>query len=325
LFGATERWLGQPVRLPPSEAAVFESLTDADIAELAQGAAWVPAVFHGFHGRPLVNSTRPWMLLDATALDRLHAPAALEAFLADPWVEMAPDRTTLSRCASFLGPCMALDNTQPLAPFFPAFHAEDAVMATVWNAALPGAWTALLPAAVGHLPPHWQASAASGQMTPSWAEECFLLTRHWVKSTAPALRAWDRAEDRLARLGRCLAELGTWDPPAFAEACTTAALVQISANAVRMDRLRSRLPDGHALHTAIAAHLDHAEALCRQEAAAVPDDLARAFGPQAWTSYQRMLADFGRLLEAWPALWQAAYTLRAEAGLEGPGLPEPTP
>lgn len=325
LFAAIERWLGRPVRLLPAEAAALDSLTESDITELAEGTARIPAVFHGFHGRPLVNSTRPWMLLDGTALDRLHAPAALEAFLADPWLEMAPDRTTLSRCASFLGPCMALDNTQPLAPFFPAFHAEDAVMATVWNAALPGAWTALLPATVGHLPPHWQASAASGQMTSSWAEECFLLTRHWVKSAAPALQAWDRAGDRLARLGRCLAELGTWAPPAFVEACAAAALAQTSATVQHMDKLRAPLPPGHALHAAITAQMAHAETLCRQQAAAVPSDLARAFGTDAWAVYQRMLAEFGRLLEAWPALWQAAHALRAEAGLEGPGLPEATP
>jgi hypothetical protein len=324
LFAAIERWLGRPVHLLPEEAAAFDSLTESNILELAEGATRIMAVFHGFHGRPLVNSTRPWMQLDATALDRLHAPTALEAFLADPWLEKAPDRTTLNRSASFLGHCMALDNTQPLAPFFPAFHAEDAVMGTVCNAALPGAWTALLPATVGHLPPHWQPRGASGQMTPSWAEECFLLTRHWVKSAAPALQPWDRAEERLARLGRCLAELGTWAPPAFAEACTAAALTQTSAAVQHMDKLRASLPPDHALRTAITAHMAHHETLCQQQAAAVPSDLARAFGADAWLAYQRILAEFGRLLEAWPALWQAAHTLRAEAGLEGPGLPEPT-
>lgn len=320
-LGEAERWLGRRVEVWPGEAADFGGLEGEAGQAFVEGRAWVPAVFTGFRGRPLVTQLHYWLQLGGASLRGLAEVGDPEIFAADPWMELCPPCATLSRRSTFPGLSMGLDNTRVLFPFFPAFHAEDAVMGMVLAAAWPEAWCVQLPGVVVHDPPGWSAGSLAAGAREALVEECFMLTRLWVTEAGRHLDQRSTPEERAAGLGKFLALIGEMAEEEFAAKCEEMADVLAGEQARRLAQVPQIFGANHRLAALAEAHLNHLEGLGARDDFWVPGDVQRVFGAGAAQVFQKMLADYGRLILAWPALWGAARDWREEAGMEVPGWP----
>lgn len=320
-----ERWLGRRPVLLPGEELKPEGADAALVAKLTGCAVRVVAVFHGVAGRPLVQNPYAWLSLDGDSVDRMTKAGSWESLADDPWLGWAAAGPTLTSRTHFTGCSVAMDNSRLFPPFMPALHAEDAVQAVVLGVMAPAYAGLHLPAALLHLPPSISNRKGLDEVHHHYLSEAFILTRRWVEM-ADLSEGW-LAHDpatRLAALGRTLEEVAGWPVESFAASCQEWAAEHRARMMQRMevalDRLGTRQPQ---LRQRVDKLLKRQEELIREPLAWIPEELLRTFGPEmAWKRYQELIGGYGKIMQIWPALWEAGRLWREEAGMVAPGFPD---
>jgi hypothetical protein len=207
---------------------------------------------------------------------------------------------------------LGLDNRALLPPFMPVGRNDDGVFGALLRKCFAGACTGLLPWVLPHLPPEPRAcpfdeffAVTAGQFRLAD------IVLSFIRSARPLSDGAAPAEN-LRSLGAHLVELGRMPPADFREA-------------VRLE-IRSAMTSWIGLVEAmLARHRGEPDYLARdcrklvvalqralvRESLGVPDDLSGWFGPErAGVLCQDIVARFGAVLIAWPALVEAAAELR---------------
>ncbi len=236
-------------------------------------------------------------------------------------VALSPSREVLRRpefpilCQGvyFITFCHAVDNSLPLPPYFPVGRGEDQVWQKLLHLSLPDTVVAHLPLAVRHQPDGLRQYATDDYLDPCarFPGNAFLIG---LLGLAPSPGAAAGPEARLAALGRHLAHAAL-EPARFA------GLVRGAWRAY-LEHHRSLVAAAVASRTGHPAWWHDSMRTIRERidgqlarADDVPLEYATLVGAAAISALRLDLQRFARLLEAWPAIRQAAAGL--DDGTEG--------
>jgi hypothetical protein len=223
----------------------------------------------------------------------------------------AVTQATISDGAFCMGLNLGLDNRELLPPFLPVQRNQDGVFAVVLRCCFRDGFFGFLPRAILHRPP----SPRGGKTGVSWAEAVRPQTGHLFQVLVGAAASRSAVVDagkKLVDLGRALADVAA--VPAHCEEVTRSLLSRaLGGWADRLDA-RVRATGGLPAYWAEDARqaVTAARTALQGPDLGVPWDLRAAFGVgRARELAPRLVGRFGRLLQAWPAMVEAARTLRA--------------
>jgi hypothetical protein len=220
-------------------------------------------------------------------------------------------RTTVGDDDFCIGMNIGLDNRMLLPPFQTAARNEDGTFAVLVRLCIPGSFIGFLPSAIFHDPvvrrtfdvEHFEETIGVLQA----ADALQHLIASWP---APPTRSTPR--HRLVSLGSFLVELGLLPAVEFEERLRHVWLMLCSSEAAYIERaLRqhgNRPPE--AWSADLRRYLDTLIQRLEADGPVAPRELLGHAPEAARGALQRFLADFGRLLSAWPDLVDAATLLR---------------
>jgi hypothetical protein len=259
------------------------------------------------------GSPTNYLLLSGAALDRLvESEAAYRAALTRRQVHRTVTRRTLSDEASnMMSMLYAVDNRGLLPPFLPVARAEDALFGLTVSRCLPDAFVAHQPWALVHQPlesrSFWGGELAR---SASGIDVAFLIASLIRSCPMPE---WERDPSRnLKTLGAGLRDLGSGSPAAFQDIARREVLRHQSE---LMMRLQQRLDERRGQPEYWAADVRQLmrrmqECFLQPESTVPLELLYHHDAARAQELAQRLVLMFGRLLEAWPDMVEAARTLR---------------
>jgi hypothetical protein len=318
LLGLHERLLGQsPARCVARLSHGLEPgvVSRRFVEALMTGRGRVRVTLNGLLGDPGMGS--------ASSLLALRGPSRSRLLASETTYRAALNRCDVLRVArrasiSPGGFCMAgfigLDHRELLPPFFPVLRNEDGVFGAVLSAAFEGAGTGFLPRALLHAPGGPRTFPPATARSVGLSQVVIGGIADWTGQ-----RGGDR--ERLVALGRHLEDLGDLPRPEFEERVRLTLWRQTSSLAGALEGLLQ------SSDAAPAAWVEDVERALEQLACTVvsedfahPVDLAAGRGPEEVQRLTaRLVGRFGRLLQAWPALVDAARELRARGNR--PGVP----
>ena len=336
LFEAHEELLGRPLAaLVAARGPAGVRLDDADPATLVLlggGRARVALTSSALLGDS--GAAFPSFYLWSPAIARQLAgadDARYARLIESRQILRAVPSVTVSDGTFVMATHLALANDLLLPPFLPVLRGQDLLFGRTLRLCAPGDLVAHLPAAVLHAPLEprratidrlWPADATAVK-TAAILDACLAVAGAGLASAAPG-------EARLRLLGRHLQEQGALAPDDLASLLRERLLADA---APRLAACSAMLADAAApgpwlrdleryLHHQME-HLARAQVL-------VPVDLlpAAAGTDQAPARLQALLRDWGRLMESWPALYQAARAVRfaeTAAAMAAAALPGPRP
>ncbi len=207
--------------------------------------------------------------------------------------------------------CLGLDARGLLPPFFPVERNGNGVFGAILRVAFAGAHQGYLSWTVAHEPPiartttfqdHWRSlsCSATGDLV------CHLVLESRIEADLST------PDEDLRLLGATLERWASQDLEGFEEIVRLHALRARSLDLLLMEELL-RVYGGQPFYW--ARDLQRTATLVRYSAkspsVAFPSDLVDAFGEaKGRPCFQRLVLRFGQLLQAWPAIAQAARELR---------------
>jgi hypothetical protein len=244
--------------------------------------------------------------------ERLHASEQVyrHAFEGRRIIRCAP-RATIGDSAFCMSLGMGVDARALLPPFFPVQRNADGVFGMLVRACFPAALAGFVPFAEEHVAVRGSRFddllAAVGK---TWCGDlvCALL------GAAPLLTEVGDPRANLRALGEHLSRLGALTPADFADYLGA---MNLRGRALDLGGAEDTLRR----HRGAPAHwardmerlVERSRAALTLPLPAWPADLEAALGiEETRRAFPRMVRRFGALLEAWPALWDAAVSLRAE-------------
>jgi len=259
----------------------------------------------GGYESPLVSFNGP-------SLDRLVASERVyRAAVASMEMVRAVPGTTLTMRAPVAGGFLGLDNRDFLPPFMPVARGEDTIFGALQSRCHPGSMQALLPSLLLHAPAHARVRERDAILVDAMAPRTPILVlsalSHFHASRASSGRA------RLRAMGAALFEFASLPPREFC-----AELHGFVSRTWRriLERYDVSLEErGHQpsywaadverLCRTVKAHFVHPEYI-------VPAELrSGCSADDALRLLQRTFVALGELLDAWPALIDAARALRS--------------
>jgi hypothetical protein len=206
---------------------------------------------------------------------------------------------------------LGLDNRDLLPPFLPVQRNQEGVFAAVLRVCFSGAFFGYLPRALLHRPPVWRGAPTDDP----WGDAGRLLTGHLFQVLIGALAVRPAPADpraALVALGRSLTDFAASEPIDFEAACRVYLGQALTGWGTRLEaqlRAFGGLPGFWA--DDVGRVLVRLRGNLADPGFAVPWDLRSAFGAErAGSLTRRLVGRFGRLLQAWPALVEAAKALR---------------
>jgi hypothetical protein len=213
------------------------------------------------------------------------------------------------------GFCMAmhlgLDGRRLLPPFLPVQRNQDGVFAALVRSCCGGDLFGYLPRAVVHRP-----LAPRGPVGDPWADAGRVQTGQLFQVLIGSLAqrpAGGELRRNLAALGRALVDLASSTPASFEEV-TRLHLWQAFGNWAAWLDARLRTFGGQPAYWGndVQRVLARIRVALTDPEFAIPWDLHQAFGAGAARDMtQRLVGQFGQLLQSWPILVEAARALRA--------------
>jgi predicted double-glycine peptidase len=286
------------VRIGDVNAALLERVRDG---------ARVAVSFAGAMGDSGRLSTRLRLLADAPTFGRLVD--RYEAHRDTTEVLRAPTRLTITNGAGCVSMNIGVDHRGLLPPFMPVGQGEDHIFGLALKLCAARRCRGYLPPALLHDP---QGEREREEGPPDFGGfGAYGLVQHLM---APA-HDWLRADDgaaALRALGRHLQDLGARSPAAFADYAERRARTALGQDLRAAERLLHRRPQAPAAWTEdVRGYLRSARAAAKKGGLSVPTDLS---GPaeERRRRLQERVADYGTLLEHWPALRAAAADLNEE-------------
>jgi hypothetical protein len=293
----------------------LENVGDELLRRLHAGPAQVRATFAGHLGDPGIPSATYYLYYSGENRARLpHDDATWRARLRGRSVLARAASPSIGDASVSPGMAMGLDARTLLPPFFPVLHAEDYVFgATLWQCC-PHALLGHLPWSVVHDPGPGKSillpddlGAERRMVVPEFAH---LMRRLILDCDLP-----DRADatTRTLALGHHLRALATRPAPDFQHALRTCVLaLEGEKLAWLAGELREDEASSECWRRDVEAYLAHKRAAFADDDFDIPYDLKTARSPDENRAFmQRLIGEFGRLLEHWPAIFTAAQELNS--------------
>jgi hypothetical protein len=306
------------VAAPPANAdllAAHEGFLGAAITAPGQPEQRVVMTVPGLVGDSGMGVTRWFLTLDGPSRERLVAsPDAYASALRSREVLRTVRRPTIAATTFCMTTFLGLDNERGLPPFFPVARNSDGVYGVTIRRAMSSSRVAFLPSVLLHAPPE----ARRFRGDEAWTEPARVRMADVLIASILAHGAGDGnagADDarRWQQLGRFLRELASL---AIGEFAAFVASAQQLRDLTLTTLLETRLAQYGRRPEFWAGDVRRTIDLLRSAPASpdyiVPRDLGAAFDSTAARELSRELVGrFGDLLEAWPALIEAAGALRA--------------
>lgn len=299
---------GEPLPLDANGVAL--DLNEADtalITAFSRGRGRVVATSAGVAGDSGMGLPFYFLWLQGAARERLLED--YESLRATRAVHRGADIATISNTQLFMAPHVAFDVRATIPPFPPVLRNSDGVFAELLKTCVPESYIAFLPWLVEHAPPEPRA-ADFDQLLRSFAgARASDIIRDLARVYEPAPRVVDPTM-RLRAFGRYLIALGAMPPADFD------ALVRYQIMAVvgrRIEGMRRAIDQNSGEPERWAE--DCAAMMTEGLRALTEDSLVVADIPgdtpdERHRRFQRLLYRFGRVIDAWPTLLEAAIDLR---------------
>jgi hypothetical protein len=295
--------------LPPGVEPDFDRV-DAGFFGRAGGHVRVTAA--GVAGDSGMSASLYFLLLGGDSRARLlRSEAVYRAALTRHQVLRAVTRQTLVPGGVCQALNLGLDHRRLLPPFMPVGRNQDGIFAALVKTCCGGTYFGFLPWLLLHQSPHARAFTADDLVRPVAGPRSDHVLQLLLRALAPRFGGPEARNLRV--VGEGLAELGALPPAAFLEAVRLQVGGQMSGLAAQLAGL---LQQHHGQPAWWAADVQRVLTVLRgrltQDDYVVPDDLAQAFGRDAaMPVFQRLVTRFGRLLQDWPVLVEAARDLKA--------------
>jgi hypothetical protein len=297
--------------LPLDEGGVDLDLNEADsalISTFSRGRGRVVLTSGGMAGDSGMSPSVYFLWAQGAARERLLEN--YESYRVTRGVHRCADVTRISSTQFLMTPHVAFDVSVTIPPFPPVLRNEDGVFGDTLRTSAPEFYNAFLPWAIEHTPPTPRPADFDLALRSVGLVGANEIIRDLIRGSDPAPGVTDPAV-RLRGLGRYLAAIGSM-PPADFDALVrysiTAAVGRLVDMLTRVVDLNNGEPAQWAEDCAAAAKegmraLSERSLVVMDVPGATPDERQRRF--------QRLVHRFGCLIDAWPALLEAAAGLRA--------------
>jgi len=302
----------------PDRAAALDSIPSVDIDVLAPHEALlgtdVAITMHGLIGNSGMASPRYYFALTGASRERFVASEdAYRSALRSREILRTVHRPTIGAGTFCMTGFYGFDNRSLLPPFFPVQRNADGIFGLVLQKCFERRRTAFLPWALLHAPAESREFSLDDVWTDAESVRMADVVVDCVMGHATDARPLSDA-DRLSQLGAHLRQIG-WLPRAEFEAHVRS-LQQHRAVAFTA-LLSSRLHEHRASPAFWAADVEQLIGRTAKAPAGddfvVPRDLRARHGADAARQLsQELVAQYGRLLEAWPSIVAAARRLGAK-------------
>jgi len=301
VVGAYEALLGRRVAALAAEHEQRGQLSLGDVCDhlfdaWVEGSARVRVCFAGVLGDSGMYSGMGLRYLRGASRTRLLASEeAYRLATTSREVLRVAQRKVVTHGPPYMSTTMGLDARALVPPFLPILRNEDGVFGFTARACLTSAFFGHVPIAVLHAakPGRRYASAVEPLLEPRFSD---LL----VSLLASASVVGENDRERMESLGRFLVSLGRGSARAFEEKLQVTRLTQASS---MMEKAERALAMGGPRYWVedLVAQLDALRRSIETQSFWLAHDLRG--GPEA---VQGLVHRFGRLLEAWPAIFDAA-------------------
>jgi hypothetical protein len=314
LLAMHERWLGRG----PGAAVAAVAPDDVELGRMSPrfvrhlltGAGRVRLSLNGLAGDSGMASPRYYLQLAGPSRGRLLASAsAYRAALQSREVVRSVRRVTLNDGRFCMTTFFGLDHRDVLPPFFPVLRNEDAVFGQALRICVADSYTALLPRVLRHEPEEPRAVPLDF-LTRRPGLSYLLMACTAAFEPGPALDARQALEE----LGRHLAAVAALPPRDFEEYLRLARWREASADVAALER-RLQAHGGQPPYWAddVLRLRDHLHDVLPRPEYVLPRDLGDGRDDEAVRALtRRLIGAYGGLLEAWPALEDAARALRGQ-------------
>lgn len=318
-LGLHETMLGHPLaHLLPADAAALdvEQMNDEMLRRIDDSATRVRATFFGHIGDPGIPTSAYYLHVQGRNLERLtESEAHYRSVFASRSVLTLTAGRAIGDASVCPGMAMGLDHRELLPPFFPALHAEDFVFgATLWRCC-PDAVLGHLPFAIEHDPGSGKPILLPSDLDADSRAVVFEfahLMRRFILLQHPAPQAGAAA--RMQAVGRALSEFGALPARDFRDFLRMQTLEHESERLDFLERqLRENADAPGFWRDDVEALIEHARAALGHDDFDIPFDLKADRSPgENRALMQSLTARFGRLLQEWPAMVDAAWALRED-------------
>ncbi len=309
LLGLHEELLGRDPASAAAGTADFGTIDARFLRRLRAGDGRVALTQMGTAGDSALGSHGSFLSLGGPSRDRLLASeAAYRAALSSREVVRAVNRLTVTHRPHLMTTAAGFDNRSLLPPFMPVTRNEDGVFALTLRKCSETALFGTLPWVIPHVPPTGRAMLPDAVTRLDFND----ILVSCLSSLEPGFFKPEGA-DRFALMGRHIAELAGLPAREFRNFLLRIDWLRLSRGIQGLERQIAHFKGEPAWWAAdVQKLIDQSRQALTGGDHIVPLDLsggrdAAAAGALA----QRLVARFGRLLEAWPALVAAARTLRA--------------
>ena len=305
-FGPAAR--GGPLQLDPDGSTLELNEADAAlIAAFSRGRGRVAVTCAGMAGDSGMGGPLSFLWLQGAERERLLEN--YESHRATRAVHRGADVATVSNTPFLMMPHVALDVRAMIPPFSPVLRNSDGAFGAVLRTCAPEYYMAFLPWSVEHAPEDARAADFDQALRTVGRAYANSIIRDLAHGYEPAPGVTDPAM-RLRSFGRYLTALGAMLPADFD------ALVryQIMATVGRRIEMLTRAIDlngGQPEQWAEDCAAVTAEGLrVLTEDTLVVADIPGDTADERHRRFQRLLHRFGRVIDAWPALLEAAADMR---------------
>jgi hypothetical protein len=272
----------------------------------------VAATSVGVLGDSGLESERYLLMLPDASRERLLASEPLyRAAAENRLMHRAAPRTTISGGAYFQAMCVALDNSLDLPPFFPLGRNCDGVFAQTLRSCFPDHYIAHLPWAIRHMPPGHRAGGH---------EQVVDFVLHLTEIMNLLLVTFEgmsrdaAGSDRLYEAAGFFQDLSSLGDADFLEYLRSRYMPHLSRHVEYLDGLLQIYrgqPDFWARD--VESHIVKLQDLPMAPDFCIPVDLRQGRADSEAVGLTRQIVGvFGNLLEAWPEIRAAAFSLREE-------------
>ena len=323
-YDPTEFWFFEERRLALESASFTDSdvlahhdallgKPVADATGSAGAAGHIAITMQGLIGDSGMASPRYYYVLSGASRERFVASEeAYRSALRSREVLRTVRRPTVCAASFFMTTFFGFDNRLLLPPFFPVQRNSDGIYGVVLQKCVHGGHVAFLPWTLIHSP----ASSREFMLEDLWRDaeslrmadvvvDC-ILTEGTTAGEAPAAA-------RMSQLGAHLLQIGSRPLPEFEAHVRSLQQYRAAAfTALLSNRLHTHGASPSFWAADVERLLERMAAAPAADHFVVPRDLRGRHDPATARQLSReLIAKFGRLLDAWPAIVAAATRLRA--------------
>lgn len=317
-LGLHERMLGRAVSGFLKGDVEFAGTSDVLFRRLQETDGRIIATFTGHFGHPGVPTSYYYLTYRRKTLRRLtgEGEERYRAYLSSGAVRALAPRMAIADASLSPGMAIGIDARDLIPPFPPVMHAEDFVWgAAVWLCRATG-FAGHLPVAVRHDP-----GLGRGILAPPLAGHRPVAIWEFAHLLRGMLQNWSPAPGmvetpgRMDSLGRWLCEIAGGDAADFREYQRWFILQHESDKISYMERCIEEEEDAPEFwRRDIGDYIEQTRLALREPDFDIPFDMRGKYAePRALI--QSLIYEYGRLLRAWPALFDAAREIQGNAGL----------